>query len=366
MTDADLPPGVTDAAQPPSVTDADLAAGAIDADLLAEFAAIPAPTGAEAARLRWLEQRLSGRPGERCRDGVGNLVWRFGPRRPGLLVMAHVDTVFEGIDTITIKRDGQQLIGPGIGDNATAVMTVIWALERLPEIPARIAVVFTVGEEGLGNLRGARHACRELAPEMAVAVEGHGLDEIVAEHVGSVRGRVTVLGPGGHSWWDRGTPSAIHALLGFGDRLVASGANIGKISGGEAVNAIAGRAELLVERRSLDQDELDAFEQELGRLEVQRPLRLQCEIVGRRPAGWTDRGHPLVRAVADARRSLGLPDSYRSGSTDANAAVALGIPAVALGCGRGSGMHTLHERIDVDSIELGCRQLEAVIGALTG
>ncbi len=278
--------------------------------------------------------------------------------------MAHVDTVFHGVESIEVARSGEELIGPGVGDNAAAVMAVVWAVTALDPIPPGLAVAFTVGEEGLGNLRGALHACRSLKPATAIAVEGHGLDEVVTEHVGSARARLAVTGPGGHSWSDRGTPSAIHVLLPIGAELAATGANVGRISGGGAVNAIAADAELLVERRSLDQAELDSFEDELRRLRVEKPLRLEYEIVGRRPAGRIDRGHPLVQTVLDARRSLGLPEGFGSGSTDANAAAAFGIPAVSIGCTRGSGMHTMGERIELEPLELGCRQLSAVISAL--
>jgi acetylornithine deacetylase/succinyl-diaminopimelate desuccinylase-like protein len=177
---------------------------------------------------------------------------------------------------------------------------------------------------------------------------------------------VTVRGPGGHSWSDRGTPSAIHALLPIGAELACSGANIGRVSGGGAVNAIAAQAELLVERRSIDQAELDAFEDGLRGLRVEEPLRLEYEIVGRRPAGRISRDHQLVRSVLGVRRSLGLPDAFGSGSTDANAAAAFDIPAVSIGCTRGSGMHTIGERIELEPLGLGCRQISAVIGALLG
>ena len=300
---------------------------------------------------------------------MGNLVWRSGVSRagpPALLVLAHVDTVFTGLDHIRIAHEGGDLVGPGIGDNATAVMALVWVLERLTELPEGLCVAFTVGEEGLGNLRGALHACRELRPAMAIALEGHGLDDVVIDHVGSVRARVGVRGPGGHSWSDRGIPSAIHALFGLGDLLAGGGANIGMVSGGRAINAIAAEAEMLVERRSPDQDELDAFEAELAGLGVEPPLGLDVEVVGRRPAGRTGAEEPLVRAVLDVRRSLGLPERWGSGSTDANAAAAFGIPSVSIGCTRGSGMHTVHERIELGPLELGCRQLEAVIGALLG
>jgi tripeptide aminopeptidase len=339
----------------------------IDAGELAEFAAIPAPTGSESARLDWLESRLSSSTGTLERDEVGNLIWRFGPSGPpALLLMAHVDTVFAGVDSIEIHRDGDTLVGPGVGDNATAVMTVIWVLDTMEAVPAGLNVAFTVGEEGLGNLRGALHACRELRPAQAVAVEGHGLDEVVIEHVGSIRARVKVCGPGGHSWSDRGTPSAIHALFTVGERLAGAGANIGTIAGGQAVNAIAADAEMLVDRRSLDQRELDAFEAELVGLSVESPLEVECELVGQRPAGRIEHGHRLVQTVLQVRRSLALPDRFGSGSTDANAAAAFDIPALSIGCTRGSGMHTLEERIELEPLELGCRQLAAVIGALAG
>ena len=196
-----------------------------------------------------------------------------------------------------------------------------------------------------------------------IAVEGHGLDHVVIEHVGSVRARLAVSGPGGHSWRDRGTPSALHAVIGLGDELVAEGVNVGRMSGGGAVNAIASAAEMLVELRSLDDGELSAFEARLGELSVAPPLSLECEVVGRRGAGQIGADHPLVRSVIEARRSLGLGNAFGAGSTDANAAAVLGIPAVGIGCASGEGMHTVHERIDLVSLETGVRQLEAVLTA---
>jgi tripeptide aminopeptidase len=338
----------------------------IDAGELARFTAIPAATGSEEARIRWLEDRLAGGAGSLGRDEVGNLVWRFGHAAgpPELLLMAHVDTVFAGLDDIEVVRSDGELIGPGVGDNAAAVMTVIWALSELQSIPSGLAVAFTVGEEGLGNLRGALHACGSLRPAAAIALEGHGLDEVVTEHVGSTRAWLEVTGPGGHSWSDRGTPSAIHALLSLGAGLAADGANIGRIAGGGAVNAIAAGAELLVERRSVEQAELDAFEGTIGGLSVDPPLSVEYEIVGKRPAGRIAREHQLVQAVVGVRSALGLPEGFGAGSTDANAATAFDIPAVSIGCTRGSGMHTPGERIELEPLELGCRQLAGVIRAL--
>lgn len=340
-------------------------------DDLLELAAIPAPTFAEAARAAWVEQRLAAAPGRRERDAAGNLLWRWGEGRPRLLLLAHLDTVFPADAPLRFEREGPRIVGPGIGDNAAAVVAVMHAVTALLErgSVAAGAVAFTVGEEGLGNLVGARAACGTLRPEAALAVEGHGLDDVLVDAVGSVRASVRVTGPGGHSWADRGTPSAINALLALVSALVEAReseapVNVGLVSGGQSINSIASVAELVVEQRAVDERTLTRFESLLDALEVAPPLSVAVEPVGRRPAGRLDRADPLLAAVRRVRAELGLPDALGAGSTDANAALAAGIPALTLGVARGGRMHTHEEWIDADSLAAGLCQLEEVLAAL--
>jgi acetylornithine deacetylase/succinyl-diaminopimelate desuccinylase-like protein len=339
-------------------------------DLVA-LAGTPAPTFAEEPRLRWLEQRLSGRPGERDRDRAGNLVWSWGQGKPRLVLAAHVDTVFSPDSDLTVREDGDDLVGPGVGDNAAAVAVAVGVVEALlteAEL-APGAVAFTVGEEGLGNLRGATEVCRSLAPEAFIALEGHGLDEVLVEAVGSVRARVEVRGPGGHSWEDRGAPSAIGGLLGLAEQVRAldspvAPVNIGTIEGGRSINTIADGARMLVERRALEQEPLDQFTRLVESLELATPLQVDSQIVGRRPAGRLDASAPLLVTVLAVRERLGLPLALGQGSSDANAALAAGIPALCLGVARGSGMHSHQERISHPSLSEGARLLEGVLRAL--
>lgn len=93
-------------------------------------------------------------------------------------------------------------------------------------------------------------------------------------------------------------------------------------------------------------------------------LELAVETIDRRPAGRLDRGHPLLAAVRAVRAELGLPDELRDGSTDANAALAAGIPALSIGCARGADMHTPDEWIERASIAAGVAQLEGVLRRL--
>ena len=331
-------------------------------------AVIPAPTFSEGDRVAWLEERLSG-SGTRWRDGVGNLIWSIGEGPPDILLTAHLDTVFDAATPLEIIRDGDVLRGPGVGDNAAAVAVAINVFESLPR-PLPAAVAFTVGEEGLGNLRGASEAVAALKPRAVIALEGHGLDRVIVDAVGSLRARVSVRGDGGHPWIDRGAPSALHSLFTLGAELLALMSNdlvvnVGTVSGGQSINCVAEHAEFLVEGRSLEPKLLESFDQRLTALQVPFPLNVDVDVLGRRPTGRLDRRSRLLQVVLGVRDELGLGRALDAGSTDANIALALGIPAVALGVANGAGMHTPREWIDRRSLALGCTQIERALTQLT-
>jgi tripeptide aminopeptidase len=340
-------------------------------DDVIEIARIPGPTFSEEARLTWIDDRIAGLPGTRRRDEVGNLIWQWGDGQPRLVLAAHVDTVFDEETPLDIRRDNSMLVGPGVGDNAAAVavaLNVAAAVLAKHELAAG-AIAFTVGEEGLGNLRGAHAACKTLGPGSFVALEGHGLEEVVVDAIGSIRARLTVSGPGGHPWVDKGDPSAIHALLELATTILSKApkgaqVNIGSIGGGRSVNVIADTAELLFEARADDEATLEAMLAQLNGLECEPPLALQVDLVGKRPAGRLERESKLLELVRTVRSELGLPDALGSGSTDANAALAQGIPALTLGVATGSGMHSTGERIDLNSLAIGYLQVEMLVERL--
>ncbi len=182
---------------------------------------IPAPTLKEQRRAEYYKGRFTELGLKNVRiDGAGNVIGE----RPGagggpvLVLAAHLDTVFpEGTD-VSVKREGNILKGPGIGDDCrglTVILSVARALnEAKIETRGTIIFVANVGEEGLGDLRGVRHLFNEeLKGRIThfISVDGTGL-RITTAGVGSNRYRVTFRGPGGHSYGAFGMPSPIHAL----------------------------------------------------------------------------------------------------------------------------------------------------------
>jgi acetylornithine deacetylase/succinyl-diaminopimelate desuccinylase-like protein len=139
--------------------------------------------------------------------------------------------------------------------------------------------------------------------------------------------------------------------------------NVGRIGGGEGINIRAREAWLELDMRAVDPSALAALSAEVdGELaRVERPLLLDQAVLGCRPAGRVADDDPLVRAAAEALAEAGIHASFPPTSTDANAAHARGIPAVAVGVTTGSGEHTADERIQTRPLEAGLRALARTV-----
>lgn len=337
---------------------------------------IPAPTGSERQRGEYLKKRFEelGLANVRI-DRVGNVLGeRAGAApKPHLVFTAHLDTVFpEGTD-VKVTREGPVLKGPGIGDDCrglAVLLSVITAMkDAVVQTPGTITFVATVGEEGLGNLRGVRHLFNEELKgriDRFVSVDGTGTS-ITHIAVGSRRYRVTFTGPGGHSYGAFGLANPVHALgraiAKFADVKVPDNPkttfNVGRVGGGTSVNSIAFEAWMEVDMRSANAEALGTLEsaflravdgalaEENARWKDKGRLSVTKDLVGDRPPGSTPAPSPIVVAAQSAARALGLTSTLDEGSTDSNVAINLKIPAITIdGGGRGQGAHSLGESFD--------------------
>ncbi|WP_214105883.1 M20/M25/M40 family metallo-hydrolase [Acrocarpospora catenulata] len=342
-----------------------------------ELSLIPAPPLQEAARAErvagwWRADGLA----EVAIDPTGN-VWarvRAGSG-PAILVAAHLDTVFGHDVRHGLTDDGAgRLVGPGCGDDTVAVAALSVLDRLLPErTGGQVWIVATVGEEGLGNLRGVTAALdRPPVPLGAlIALEGNYLGRVNLIGVGSVRKRVTVTAPGGHAWEDPHVPSAVHVAAGMihdlarlrpgGDAKAT--VNIGTLHGGESINARARRCVFDLDLRSADEPTLRLLEDGAREILERVPAQVNVAIeeIGNRPAGRLAEDHPLVLAAEAALRTIGVEPRHTAASTDANAAYRIGLPAVTLGITYGDGTHTEAEWIETGPVPLGLQALAATI-----
>ncbi len=339
--------------------------------------AIPAPTFAESERAAAVAALLAEAGLEPFTDETGNVLARVGPAGPAIVVAAHLDTVFPADTPLDPRRDRGRLHGPGIGDNCVAVATLIELgrhLARVRRAPrGAVLLAATVGEEGLGDLRGIRAVLDAHPASAVIALEGHGLDSVVTAGIASARYVVTYRGPGGHSWRDRDRPSALHVLFDTGRAAVAEGApahvNIGVVSGGLSVNSVAGEARMEIDIRAETDDVVDRACARIELVLAAVPRGIDAEIVraGRRPGGSIPPTHPLLREVRRARTRAGLPPAREdSASTDANEALGRGIPAVTLGLTRGAAIHRTDEWIELAPLVAGVSTVIHLVHHLAG
>ncbi len=364
------------------------------------IAEIAAPTGHESARAASLQQELRAAGCTAFRtDHVGNLIVRVEPagrvRDPSPVVcMAHLDTVFAHDAPLRAMRRGSAVYCPGIGDNSRGLAAMLALAHTLHtrEVAERmqraVEIVATVGEEGEGNLRGARAYFDALPADRrtfaAIAVDGPGDSGIVHHAVGSHRLRILVCGHGGHSWANAGTPNPAYALgvliagiarLAERERPYAA-VTVSRMGGGQTLTSIPREAWLDVDIRAIESDRISVLTSQILRLahraaaDESRPrpalaLHVRTELLGDRPGGALDGEHPLVRLAAQATERVGRVPYAASASTDANVPLALGIPAIAVGAGgTGGDAHTLGEWFDDHDSERGLVRLLDLVTTL--
>ena len=391
-------------------------------ELLRTLARIPAPTGHEERRADFVASWLA--------DAGATRVWIDDAKNVMCLVAdepsagievfsAHTDVVFDDLEPLPLREKGGRMYAPGIGDDTANLVNLMLAtrwLLRHPEAQAArsVLVVANSCEEGLGNLRGTRAVYERFGERIAshVAFDLY-LGGVVREAVGSLRWRICCDGPGGHSFGDYGTPNAIVELARLACALdnlslpdsPKTTCNVGIISGGTTVNAIAAHAEMLFELRSVADNSLQDARREFERVvddfarggngfvrgkgrpepdegklthgdgrrtdaagRERKGVRYTVELLGKRPGNGYVSIRKLdtlcERACAVTRAAQGHDRvTVAPGSTDANIPLSLGIPAVCMGTVRGGRAHTRDEWIETASLRDG---LVAAFGMISG
>jgi di/tripeptidase len=236
-----------------------------------------------------------------------------------------------------------------------------------------ILFVGTVGEEGLGDLRGVRYLFTKGAYKGKIraffSLDGGDLDSMTTGATGSKRYKVIFKGPGGHSYGAFGIVNPMAALSQTvtdlydikvpADPKTTYSASV--VGGGTSVNAIPADVWLEVDMRSASADELAKLERQFlaivpravaaensARSTAPGKITAELKPIGDRPAGRTDPNADIIRFADAAYRSEGLAVKKNISSTDSNIPMSLGIPAVTMSRIAESGRaHAPDEWIDV-------------------
>ncbi|MDP3853485.1 M20/M25/M40 family metallo-hydrolase [Phenylobacterium sp.] len=313
-------------------------------------------------------------------DAEGNVMGlRKGTKAgPLVVVSAHLDTVFPEGTNVKVRREGTKLYAPGIADDSRSLAVLLAWVRALDaaKIKTKSDILFvgTVGEEGAGDLRGVRYffgkGKHKDNTRAFFSVDGIDPAHVTHVGVGSKRYRVTFKGPGGHSYGAFGivNPMAamgkavadLYAIQPPTEPKVTYSASV--TGGGTSVNAIPDKVFTEFDMRSADGAELAKLEAQFKAV-VERAVAAENQVrsvrsgavsaeftaIGDRPAGNTPRTAPIVANTVAAINAFGYTPTFEASSTDANAPMGRGIPAITIGSGgTGGRAHSLDEWIDVD------------------
>jgi tripeptide aminopeptidase len=316
---------------------------------------------------------------------------------PTVAFCAHMDTVFpEGTD-LTVKREGDVLRAPGIGDDTSNLMATLEMFRALKrgDVATKGDLIFVASVQEEVGLLGAKHWLETSGykPDMFVAVDLSS-DEVWYGALRITQYKFFYTSPGAHTMESRDGPSpakavssAIAAMYEIPLPPIASGLgsfklpviNVGMLGGGTVFNAVPREAWFTIDLRSLDTPTQVRLEQQVESTAKQvadrhsvgfrMEKKMMADFSKARPQAdrLNDAVVQTALATSNYFRKSGTPVIMLAdvGSTDANMAIAMGIPAVAVGAVSERFAHRLEENADASSIVPGIKSLLALAVALT-
>ncbi|WP_210580982.1 M20 family metallopeptidase [Streptomyces sp. GESEQ-4] len=323
-------------------------------------------------------------PGGECGDTLTLTYTGTGPGHVALV--GHYDTVWPtgtlaGWEQPSVESGGRaRLSGPGIFDMKTGLAQGIWALKLARESGAPLPTVTFLfnGDEEIGSL-SSRPVIEAVAQKVDVTLvlepTAHGA--VKTARKGSGIFQVTATGVEAHAGLaPQDGASAITALSEFVLAAAAVAApergttiNTGLISGGSAVNVVAGQATASIDIRVSSEAEQDRVDAEFDAIKVSDPrVRIDIDHAWNRPPMTLNAASaPLLDLARDVARAQGrdhLPDAAVGGASDANFVAALGLPVL---CGLGAigdGAHAQGEFIHPDTVPTQTALVAGLLGRL--
>jgi len=324
---------------------------------------------ASLGRLGAAVERISPEPG----DGgppLGDLViGRLAGSGPRLLLIGHMDTVFDPGTAAArpYRRAGDRALGPGVSDMKGGLLAGLHALAALHETGTHPAVTFVANpDEEIGSPFSTPHIRRLAADhDVALVLEcARANGDIVSARKGIADLELRFAGRAAHAGVEpeKGRSAileaarqivALHALNG---RWPTVTVNAGVVRGGTRPNVVAAECMVQVDLRAATEAEFAAASASVAEIAaaptVEGVTTALETIAGHRPMERTPAAAALATLAIRIAGELGfsLRDAATGGASDANTTAAAGLPTLD-GLGPiGGDDHSADEWLDMTSV----------------
>ena len=306
-------------------------------------------------------------------------VWRWGPRRPSVLLLGHLDTVWPRgtLLRLPFSSDGDRLRGPGVFDMKAGVVQA-WAALALAGVSedSGVGMLLTTDEE-TGSHASRTVIADAITDARAVLVLEPSADgALKTSRKGTSWYTVGFAGRAAHAGLDpeRGVNALsaaaefVTACSGWGDPALGTTVTPTTLTAGTTANTVPAQASLTVDVRAwsfTEQSRVDALVQGWRPTTTQAALTIQGGID--RPAMESVQSKALFAMAQEAAGHLRLPPLEGravGGASDGNLTAAAGV-ATLDGLGAvGDGAHADHEWASVPALAERAALVSALITAL--
>ncbi|TVR16015.1 MAG: M20/M25/M40 family metallo-hydrolase [Balneolaceae bacterium] len=348
---------------------------------------IPAPTGKEDNRIQFILNRfdeagLTDSSIDDAGNGIGVLSGKESEN--ALLLNAHADTIFDMKTDHTMQVASNEIMGPGVADNAlglAALVSLPYILEDLKiELKNDLVLLAGVKSLGRGNLEGIRFFLENNKFDIknAICIEGIQLGRLSYSSIGMLRGEITCRVPETYDWSRFGDASAILTLNEVINKIndirlpkrPRTSVVMGSIVGGSSFNTIARDATLGFEVRSESQEVVEKTGDTINDivLEVSSKTgdQIELDIFAMRSPGGIPFAHPLTKCARSVMETLDIEPRLSPSISELSALIDQKIPALTLGITVGEQTFKSNETIQIEPIYKGLAQLIGTILAVDG
>ncbi len=356
---------------------------------LVMIAQIPAPTGGEGCRARFLLDRFAEAGlSDAAADERGNAVGRVNGKRGNrsILLASHLDTIFPASQSHDVTVEADRVIGAGVGDNAlgAAIVSLMPAiLEHLEiELESDLILLGTTNSLGRGNHGGIRFFLDHLpkAVDFGICVEGIQLGRVNFFSIGTARADVICdIRPMTEPSRSYGSESALVVLNHVINRILGIALPsrpytrilMGKVRGGVSYDVEPDHAELGLEIVSHSDDMIQQVCSQINDIALEMSARhtvdVSLDVFSTTRAGGIAFAHPMVKSVLEVMNQLGVEPDQGHSPSELSELITRKIPAVTLGITRGGKSRGQEpDYVLIDPILVGVAQLVGVILAIDG
>ncbi len=354
---------------------------------LVMIAQIPAPTGEEEARVRFLLDRFAEvGMADAAADEAGNAVGRLqgtadSTESRDILLVSHLDSIVPTGGDYTVTVEADRIIGHGVSDNAlgAAIVSMIPAvLEHLGiRLRSNLILLGSTGSLGRGNHSGIRffldHVPKQV--DFGICVEGMQLGRLNYFSIGTARADITcdVRPEPSRSY---GSESALVVINHIINRVlgIATPARpytvvrLGKLRAGYAYDMEPDHAELGLEIVSHSDDMIEQIRQQIedivSEMSARHAVDAQLDMFFKTQAGGIPFAHPLVKSVLHVMTELDIEPDQGHSPSELSEFIARRIPAVTLGISWGVRGRKSPDYVVIGPILLGVAQLLGTILAI--